>query len=79
MITRITFDDDGSIIFDWVEESEIDDNGGESHTTWITPDGLTLADELGYYAKELRDDADEMLGRYLDVRKNEQRKKKRVT
>lgn len=75
MITRISFDDDGSIVFEWVEESEVDDNGGESHQTWITPDGLGLEEELAYYAKELREDADELLGRYLNVRKNQRRKR----
>jgi hypothetical protein len=79
LISRITFDEDGSIIFDWVEEKEIDEEGGETHSTWINPDGLGLAEELVYYAKELRDDAEELLARWLDVRANQRRKSKRTT
>ena len=68
-ISSIRFDDDdGSIIIDWLDETEQSREGGEAHQTYITQEGQQQYKHVGYYAKELREDVDELIGWFRKYR-----------
>lgn len=55
-------DEDGNIMIDWMDESEQSREGGVAYQTYITLEGQQSYGRVGYYAKELREDIDELLG-----------------
>lgn len=60
-IYSINFQDDGTIGVEWVESTEMTPRGGQYQTTHVTLSGQEADPQVEYYAKELRQDADEFL------------------
>ena len=60
MSCRIS-DEDGSIVIEWYEESEQKPEGGVLYQTIITREALDRYDQVGYYAKELVGDLEELV------------------
>ena len=60
-VIGVRFEDDGTVVVDWVSEREQSRFGGEGHSTYITTDGQAKNDKLGYYVEELRQDAAELV------------------
>ncbi len=67
-------DEDGSIVIEWYEDSDHKQEGYTIHSTVITSEGAENWKHVGYYAKELYDDALTLIdwfnkysdGRYAD-------------
>jgi hypothetical protein len=57
----VSFNDDGRIQIDWHETEEMQPEGGQFHTTYITLSGRETDLNVDYYAKELTEDADQLL------------------
>lgn len=60
-IIGIRFDDEGTVYIEWAYESEQTRQGGTVRTTYITLDGQDKDEQIGYFVKELQEDASELL------------------
>lgn len=49
------------MVVDWMRESEQSVAGGMAHTTWISAEGQSRDEQVGYYVEELREDAAELV------------------
>lgn len=67
MIYGIQFGDDGTINIDWVESTEMSARGGTYNSTKVTLGGQEASQQVEYYARELRQDADEFLHHSLKM------------
>lgn len=54
-------DEDGSIRVEWYEESEQKPEGGTFYQTVITREAIDNWEHVGYYAKELIQDLEELV------------------
>jgi len=66
-ILNIAFSDNGNISLDWMDEGEQAREGGTYNTTFVTMAGLEKSEQVNYYAKELKEDADEFLHAVLKM------------
>ena len=62
-------DEDGSIQIEWYEESEQKPEGGVVYQTIITREALERYDRVGYYAKELEQDLEELVNWFTKYQK----------
>ena len=69
VVRSVTFLDEGMIEIEWTDVAEHDDKGGTFMRTQITAEGQETDQQVGYWAAELRQDADEMLYAWLKVRR----------
>jgi hypothetical protein len=54
-------DEDGSIVVEWFEEREQTREGGVFYQSMITLEAQENWEQVGYYAKELRQDLEELV------------------
>ena len=66
-VVGVQFHDDGKIGIDWVDSDEMSPKGGDYHSTFATLRGQEEVELVDYYAKELRQDADEFLHHVLKM------------
>lgn len=66
-ILAIQFSDEGNISIDWMDTSEMSPQGGTYKTTYITLSGQETDEQVAYWVKELRQDADEFLHHVLKM------------
>lgn len=69
-VVAIQLADDGQINIDWVDSSEMSPKGGELHSTFVTLSGQESDEQVDYWAKEIRQDADEFLHAVLKMLKS---------
>ena len=62
-------DEDGSIQVEWYEGSEQKPEGGTFYQTTITREGIDRWEEVGYYAKELMGDLEELVNWFTKYEK----------
>lgn len=60
-VLSVRFEDDGTIIVDWVMEAEQTKYGGVAHSTWVSLDGQEKFDQVSYYVDEIRSDIEQLL------------------
>lgn len=66
-ILSVRFSDDGNVTIDWVDENEMDKNGGTIRSTYLTPAGVQSSPEVEYWLREFFQDVDELLGHVRKV------------
>ena len=66
-ILNIAFSDEGNISIDWMETTEMHPQGGTYRTTYVTLAGREASEHVEYYAKEIKQDADELLHHSLKM------------
>ena len=54
-------DDDNSIIIEWYEDTDQRPEGGLMYQTIISPEAYSNWERVGYYAKELMEDLEELV------------------
>lgn len=62
-------DEDGSIQVEWYEESEQKPEGGTVYQTHITREAIDRWEQVGYYAKELTEDLEELVNWFTSHQK----------
>jgi hypothetical protein len=53
--------EDGSITVEWYRDSEQKEQGGVFYSTLITTEAMEDWEHVGYYAKEIAQDAEELV------------------
>ena len=66
-VLNISFSDEGNISIDWMDTSEQSPAGGTYHQTIVTLAGREVSQDVEYWSKELRQDADEFLHHVLKM------------
>lgn len=66
-IHTIQFSDEGNVSIDWVETDELRPGGGTFNQTYVTLTGREASEQVEYYVKELRQDAEELLHHTLKM------------
>ena len=69
VIQYVQFYPDGEILLRWTDSDEQGPEGADSHETMIMPDGQERWEQVGYYARELREDTQELLEWWLKYRR----------
>jgi len=64
-------DEDGSIQVEWYEETEQRPEGGTFYQTVITAEAMAQWEQVGYYAKELLGDLEELVEWYSKFQKGQ--------
>lgn len=68
-VVQAQFDEDGGIHIQWFDTKEHNRNGGTYLTSYITKEAQEELEHVGYYAKELRQDVEELLDHWLQSRR----------
>ena len=68
-IVQVNFDEEAGIQIQWFDPDEHDKQGGTYHTSMVTRLAQEEVAEVNYYAKELRQDVDELLAHWLKTRR----------
>ncbi len=67
-VQHVSFNDtDGRIQIDWIDTEEMQPEGGQFHTTYVTLTGREADQNVDYYANELLQDVDELLHHVLKM------------
>lgn len=61
-LLSVRFSDDGTITIDWSDETMMKREGGTIHSTYFTTAALETDEQVAYWAKEMFQDIDELLG-----------------
>ena len=69
-VVSISLADDGQINIDWIATAAMSPQGGEYHSTFVTLGGQEADEQVEYWAKEIRQDADEFLHHVLKMLKS---------
>lgn len=69
VVRSVTFLQDGIIEIEWTDANEHDEKGGTFIRSQITREGQQAEQQVGYYATELVQDADELLYAWLKTRR----------
>jgi hypothetical protein len=69
VVLVITFIQEGGVEVEWVDANEHDELGGTVWHSRITKEGQQSDAQVGYYADELRQDAEELLHAWLKTRR----------
>jgi hypothetical protein len=70
-IMNIRIDEDGTVLIDYAEDREQSPEGGVLHQLYVTPQGRMKDEQVGYYIKELIDDATEVIAWYWKYRRGD--------